>query len=266
MHWHEIRAVCTKIACGCYALVQTRNILKSIYCALVYFALIYIYLLHCIVYWRCTYKIYIDPIKIFLKRAVRIMTQCTFTAWSKHLFFQIRILPCDQLRDLRIAECVCNVVMFSHLFPAALLHTSAHPTRNVTLGNFDLPPSSNIYGQTVLEFLGVKIWNGIPPKIKHSQNFSKELTEHYLQLNSFTWLSFSSFRHYKLQTYIFCFPSYNVPDVNLLITPSDVLLSCTILNPDVFVDFLFSLFPCTLYDKHPMFLFLYVKGTLLWHW
>lgn len=129
------------------------------------------------------------------------MTQCTFTAWSKPLFFQIRILPFDQLRDLRIAECVCNVVMFSHPFPAALLHTSVHPTRNVTLGNFDLPPSSNIYGQTVLEFLGVKIWNGIPPKIKHSQNFSKELTELYLQLNSFTWLSFSTFRHYKLQTY-----------------------------------------------------------------
>lgn len=84
------------------------------------------------------------------------MTQCTFTAWSKRLFFQIRILPFDQLRNLRIAESVCNVVMFSHPFPAALLYTSAHPTRNVTSGNFNFPPSSNIYGQTVLEFLGVK--------------------------------------------------------------------------------------------------------------
>lgn len=54
-------------------------------------------------------------------------------------------------------------------------------TRQLTFGNWNIPRTNSIYGERILQFAGIKIWNAIPFEIKASSNFTETLEKHYLE-------------------------------------------------------------------------------------
>lgn len=184
LHWqHHIEATCTKMASGCYALLQTREYFDTNILRVLYFTLIHTHLSYCIESWGWTYSTYLEPIKKLQKRALRIISFSSYTAHSKALFTKLRVLPLNLLREKRTAECVYKIVTNNLPFDISIFNIPPLSTRSRTYGNFNLPVKRNVYGERLLEFTGAKIWNNLPHDLKTAYNFSIGIKNYYLIKN-----------------------------------------------------------------------------------
>lgn len=180
-HWAgQINAVGVKLASGCHALLQARGYFdKSILRAL-YFAFINSHLIYCMESWAWTYDSYLDPLRRLQKRAIRIITHSKYNEPSRPLFRSLKILPFDLLRDYKMTVCVNSIVKYNSPFDVSLFYSSSRPTRSLTFGNFNLAPRNNVYGERLMQFTGIKIWNSLPTELKTSHNAAVKLKNQFL--------------------------------------------------------------------------------------
>lgn len=146
-----------------------------------YFALVNCHLLYCVESWGSTYDSYLEPVRRLQKRAIRTITFSPYYEHSKPLFSRLKILPFDFVRELKLATCINGVVRNNEPFPISLLCIPRRQTRNQTFNNFNILPTKNAYSKRLLQYTGVKVWNGIPRYIKNTQNFSRSLKKYYFE-------------------------------------------------------------------------------------
>lgn len=180
-HWAgQINAVSVKLASGCHALLQARGYFdKSILRAL-YFAFINSHLTYCMESWAWTYDSYLDPLRRLQKRAIRIISHSNHNEPSRPLFRSLKILPFDLLREYKTTVCVNSIVKYNNPFDVSLFYSSSRPTRSLTFGNFNLAPRNNVYGERLLQFKGIKIWNSLPTELKSSHNAAVKLKNQFM--------------------------------------------------------------------------------------
>lgn len=179
LHWqNHVDALCAKLASACYALLQARDLFDTKILKTLYYALFNSHLSYCMVSWGWTYNTYLNPIRRLQKRAVRTITRSKRDAPSKPLFDALQVLTFDQLRLKNTAELVHRILNYSHPLDRSIFYTSLRQTRSSAVGNLNLAPVSNVYGQRLLQFIGAKIWNEIPLEIKESKRFSYSMKIH----------------------------------------------------------------------------------------
>lgn len=182
LHWQmQIQNVCSKLASGCHALTQARQYFNTTTLRMLYCAFIHCHISYCIESWGGTYTTYLDPVRRLQKRAVRIITHSKYNDPSKPLFSRLLILPFDKLWKLKLARCVHTVINYNHPFHVSMFSAPSRSTRQLTFGKWNIPRTNNVYGERLLQFVGIKIWNVIPFEIKMCSNFTKALEKHYLE-------------------------------------------------------------------------------------
>lgn len=181
-NWQRhIEALCSKLASGCYALLRAREHFQINILRIFYFSFIQSHLMYCIGSWGWTFTTYLEPIRRLQKRAVRTITFSQRNETSKPIFVKLQILPFNALREINMVKCVNSIITDNHPFHVSILRMPARPTRNKTFCNFNIPPTRNIYGQRLVEFIGIKIWNDLPFEAKQNKNVSHWLKKYYLQ-------------------------------------------------------------------------------------
>lgn len=184
MHWeHQVDAICAKVASGCSALLQLREYFDTDVLRVLYFTLVHTHLMYCVESWGWTYHTYLEPLRRAQKRALRIITFSGYSQPSKALFTKLRVLPFDLLREKKTAECIHNIIRHNLPFDVSTLNNPARATRSHTFGNFNLAIKRNVYGERMLEFTGVKIWNSLPHDLKVANNFPSAIKKYYLKVN-----------------------------------------------------------------------------------
>lgn len=149
-----------------------QNVLKCIY-----YAHIYPLLTYCNLIWSTTFKTYLVPLKIQLKKIVRIITNSNYLAHTDPLFKLLNILKLEDITKLSAAQ-----YMFTHsILGENLLPSHDHSTRH--RGNLLHPAHrTNKFRHSVL-YIGPVVWNTIPHHIKnvHSLSiFKKKFKRHIL--------------------------------------------------------------------------------------
>lgn len=92
-------------------------------------------------------------------------------------------MPSDLLREKKTAECIHNIIRNNLPFDVSTLNSPARATRSHTFGQFNLAVKRIVYGERMLEFTGVKIWNSLPHALRVANNFSVAIKKHYLNMN-----------------------------------------------------------------------------------
>ena len=153
---------------------------------LLYNTLILPHLTYCIEIWGNTYTSYLEPILKLQKRIARLITFSDFSAHSKPLFHQLKILDIHNLCKLSTCTFVFDLKQnrYSHditKFIQPLSHD--YPTRQVLAGNISIPKQNLTLSQNQITFSAAKHWNSLPSSIKQVTSryvFKKQLTQNLL--------------------------------------------------------------------------------------
>lgn len=176
MHWkNQVKQVCSKLAYGCHILLQARECFNFSILRILYFAFIQSQLIYCMESWGNTYPTYLEPVIRLQKRAIRIITYSKYTDSTEPLFKSTGILPFHSMYTLKIAQTIHKILQLNEPLPHSIFITPKRETRAASAKHFNLPACHNTYGQRLLEFNGVLIWNGIPNEVKTETNFVQSL-------------------------------------------------------------------------------------------
>ena len=128
----------------------------------IYYAHIYPLLTYCNPIWSSTFPTHLHPLKLQLKKVVRIITNSAYLAHSSPLFKQTQILKLEDISKISIASLIyANKSILQNLLP----------THNYSTRQRDLPrtPAHRLTGfRHSTTYLGPVIWNTIPPNIQNS--------------------------------------------------------------------------------------------------
>lgn len=148
------------------------DVLKSIY-----YAHIYSLLTYCNPIWSTTYSTYLTPLKLQLKKIVRIITNSSYFEHTDPLFKQTKLLKLNDVTKLAIAtHMYINKDDHRHLFPPHDYNTRHRDDLNVPLHRLSKFQHTTAY-------LGPVIWNSIPPQIQEApslNSFKARLKNHII--------------------------------------------------------------------------------------
>lgn len=149
-----------------------QNVLKCIY-----YAHIYPLITYCNLIWCTSYPTYLIPIKMQLKKIVRIISNSSYFEHTDPLFKELNILKLEDITKFYVAQ-----YMFTHRNQLQnLLPTHDHRTRN--RGNLLHPAHRLTKFRHSLSYLGPVIWNSIPSHVQNAPSmtmFKKNLKIHIL--------------------------------------------------------------------------------------
>lgn len=183
MHWKsQIQHVCSKLAYGCHILLKARECFDLAILRILYFAFVHSHLSYCLESWGGTYITYLEPVILIQKRALRIMTFSKSIEHSRPLFQLTRILPFTLVYKQKITLTIHNIVQHSDPLPLSIFLSPKANTRAATNNQFNLPVCRNTYGQRLIQFNGVHIWNSIPYNVRNKTNFSLALKQHLISV------------------------------------------------------------------------------------
>ena len=143
----------------------------------IYYAHVYPLLTYCNPIWCTTYSTYLIPLKLQLKKIVRIITNSGYLDHTDPLFRQTRILKLDDIVKFSIATFMYKNKIDSQ----RLLPTHTHNTRQRQ--NLSLPTHRLTKFQHSMTYQGPVVWNSIPNYIQDSPSlniFKKHLKTHIL--------------------------------------------------------------------------------------
>ena len=138
------------------------DVLKSIY-----YAHIYSLLTYCNPIWSTTNPTYLNPLKLQLKKVVRIITNNSYLEHTNPLFKQILFLRISDITKLAIATNMYNNKDNIH----NLLLSHNHRTRH--RDHLSLPYHRLSKFQHSTTYLGPVIWNYIPLQIQEAPSLNK---------------------------------------------------------------------------------------------
>ena len=131
-----------------------------------YYSHIYPLITYCNPIWCTTYTTYLTPLKLQLKKIVRIITNSGFYAHTDPLFKQLHFLKLEDITKLSIA----NFLFSNRIYIQNLLPTHDHRTRNRAF----LPPLVHRLTKFRHSFtyLAPVVWNTIPLQIQEAPSLS----------------------------------------------------------------------------------------------
>ena len=170
--------VSKKISKSIGVVCRVRDYLDFTSLKMLYFSLIYPYLFYCNLIWGGTGNIHLNPIFVLQKRAVRIISNCSFQSHSNPLFIFSKIL---KLADIHRYNLGC--FMYSHFSEEVYIRNSSHNTR---FSHHLLPTFRRLnVSQQSITYLGPVFWNSLPDDLKNIPSlkiFKKRLINYLLSL------------------------------------------------------------------------------------
>lgn len=112
------------------------------------------------------------------KRALTALTTDSSLS-GNNVFRDNHVLSFWSLRNYKISLVINNIVNTNSPFPLSLFTLPSRSTRQASNFNFNLPKCNNVYGERLIEFSGVKIWNDLPIEVKSARNFKMATKQHY---------------------------------------------------------------------------------------
>ena len=180
----QIKQLCTKLSCGSWALLKLRNYVNLSTLKSVYYSLIYSHLQYCISTWGLASKTALNPLEKLHKRIVRIMTNSSYLAHTKPLFYKLNFLKINDICHLEIAKYMFQQKNKSDSFHNFNLttHIHKHNTRLSSKHNYFISRKRTEKGKKSFSYAGCKIWEDVPEELKHCSfnQFKKKLKLHLI--------------------------------------------------------------------------------------
>lgn len=99
--------------------------------------------------------------------------------FRNNVFHDNHVLSFWSLRNYKISLVINNIINTNSPFPLSLFTLPSRSTRQASNFNFNLPKCNNVYGERLIEFSGVKIWNDLPIEVKTARNLKMAAKQHY---------------------------------------------------------------------------------------
>ena len=170
-------------------IAKIRHFIPSSVLKNIYFAFIHSHINYAILNWGSAAPSNLEPIKVSMRKAVRLMAFQQRDAHSEPLFQQFNILNFDDLYRLEVAKYMHDIShnklqqSFQSLFSLAKeRHNTV--TRQATDNKFSLPLVQTNYGKRFITFFGVKTWNNIPKDIRSLDSKRAFGTKYFAHLHS----------------------------------------------------------------------------------
>ena len=153
--------------------------------------LIQSHVLYGLLNWGCANKPTLEPLKISLRKAVRVIDFASYTAHTELIFKRFKILNFENLYKLETAKFMFQInqenrsnFLQKEFIKTRKLH--CHNTRQSSDLGFSLPSISTNLKKNFLSFNGVKLWNSLPIELKSTRNKNpfKNMMKIYLLQNS----------------------------------------------------------------------------------
>ena len=175
----HMASVTKKISRTIGVMTKLRHYLNSKTLKMLYYSMVYPYLIYGIAIWGNTSNIFINPVYILQKKAVRIITNnYTFGSYIKThsapLFKSLKILTIHDIFTLEtlkfVYDCLkkTNPIQFHNYY-----HFSSNMMNTASTREFKLNiPSvrTTTYGIKSLKYTGTSLWNNTPLHIRESTN------------------------------------------------------------------------------------------------
>lgn len=174
---HHISNLTLKISRLIALLFQIKDFMPLDVLRCIYYAHVYPLLTYCNPIWCTTYSTYLIPLKLQLKKIVRIITNSGYLDHTPELFKQTGMLKLDDITNFTIATFMYKNKNDHH----SLLPTHSYNTRH--RHNLSLPSHRLTKFQHSMTYLGPVVWNTIPSHIQDSQSlsiFKKQFKKHIL--------------------------------------------------------------------------------------
>ena len=177
---HHISHLSLKLSRTIALLLKTKPYVPSDIFKCIYYAHIYPHLNYCNSIWSTTYPSYLNHLNVLHKKIIRIITSSDYCEHTSPLFKSLIILNLSDITRLNIAS-----YMFKH---NDTINNTAAPNHNYHTRNQDsllLPRHKLTLYKHSLMYQGPKIWNDIPPSIKHSpslKTFQSKYKKYLLSL------------------------------------------------------------------------------------
>ena len=174
LKWKEhVKLVSNKVKRGIGIISKTRLFVSQSILFLInlYYTLIYSFLNYGITAWGNTYPSTTQPLLLFRKRALRLITFSGYREHTNPLFIKFEILKFHDLVEYNNALFVFNSEVFNNFFtPVNLQHN--YRTRLASKSSFSLPKARTKYGKFSIRFAGTQIWNSVDESIKKTTSIS----------------------------------------------------------------------------------------------
>lgn len=163
---YHIDNITLKISRHIALLYQIRDFMPPYVLKSIYFAHIHTLLTYCNPIWSTTYPTFLTPLKLQLKKVVRIITNSTYLEHTDPLFKQTKLLKLNDITKLAIATHMYNNKHYIH----SILPTHDYSTRH--RDHLTLPIHRLSKFQHSTNYLGPVIWNTIPRKIQEASSLN----------------------------------------------------------------------------------------------
>ena len=163
---YHINNLTLKISRHIALLYQIKDLMPQDVLKTIYYAHIYPLLTYCNPIWCTTYPTYLIPLKLQLKKIVRIITNSNYLEHTNPLFRSTKILKLEDITKVAIA----NFMYANKNTIQNLLSSHDHNTRH--RDNLTLPLHRLTKFQHSISYLGPVVWNSIPPEIQDASSIS----------------------------------------------------------------------------------------------
>ena len=185
-HIHHINL---KLAKGLGMIAKIRHFIPSSVLRNIYYDFIHAHINYAILNWGSAAPTNLEPIKVSMRKAVRLMTFQDRDAHSEPLFQQFNILNFDDSYRLEVAKFMHDIShnklqqSFQTMF-SLVKERHSRVTRQTTDNKFSLPLVQTNYGKRFITFFGVKTWNNILKDIRSLDSKHTFSTKYFAHLHS----------------------------------------------------------------------------------
>ena len=178
LNWKKhIEHVCKKISKSCGSISKLRNCLEIETLREVYHALIHSYLRYGIIAWGTASETALQPIKVLMNRAIRIMCFAPLGRIDvQPLYESLEILNIENVYKLELGKFMYKKK--NNLLPVSIANYFEQinePQHGYNLRTRERAPSSliarnSVYGERSTKIRGLDVWNSIPNTIQTSES------------------------------------------------------------------------------------------------
>ena len=177
----HVEYICKKISKACGSLANLRYSVQTHILREVYHSLIHSYLRYGIVLWGNACDITLQPLKVLINRAVRIMTFTPFGRIDLNpLYNFLSILNLDNVRYFETSKLLYKLK--NNLIPTSIANhfefkSDQTPSHNYSLRNRERAVPQIVprleSGKNSIQYRGELIWNVIPQMIRSCNSLNK---------------------------------------------------------------------------------------------
>ena len=182
---NHLDAVCAKLSRSVGVIFRLKFILPERVLITLYNSIILPYLTYCNVAWGNTFKSYLDKLRVWQKKAIRLITNSYYRHPSSPLFLRLRTLPLSGLVSFNCILFMFNLKSMPHECTLKDLFRQNSQIHNYNTRQRCLirqPFVRTNVTLTSFHISCIKEWNSLPDDIKNSTTLSRfrSLSKTYL--------------------------------------------------------------------------------------